>query len=230
MIRSRRIKLIYAYPSFSAFLTGVLIVFFVLINPVQADTVIVEKIINAIEKTYSQKSFTANFTQVSKLAALEIEETAFGLASFSHPGKMKWEYLLPDQHEIITNGKMLWIYRPHENQVMRGDAAAFFKAGSGGAFLSDIAIIRKNYAVKLKKITKEYTEIDLLPQKENDEISAITIQILQKNNHIKRVVTCNAFDDMTMIEFSNVKFISFAPNFFEFKPDKKLNIIDMHPM
>lgn len=223
-------KRIYPYRPLLAFLIGVFTGFPFLINSVQADTIIVEEIINAIEKTYSQKSFAADFTQVSKFSALEIEETASGRASFSHPGKMKWEYFLPDQHEIITNGKMLWIYRPHENQVMRGDATAFFKTGSGGAFLSDIAIIRKNYAVKLKEITKEYAEIDLLPKKKNDEISSITIQILQKNNHIKRIVTYNAFDDTTMIEFNNVKFISFAPNFFEFKPDKKVNIIDMNQL
>ena len=78
-----------------------------------------EAVLSAIEKKYAGKSFEASFYQISKLEALDITEKASGKASFSHPGKMKWEYLEPEQHEIITNGKSLWIYRPEENQVDR---------------------------------------------------------------------------------------------------------------
>ena len=138
-----------------------------------------ENVITAIEKKYAGKSFETNFTQISKLAALDITEKASGRASFSHPGKMKWEYMTPEQHEIITNGKTLWIYRPQENQVMQGDATQFFKAGSGGAFMSDISLIRKNYLINIKEVTTEYIEIELTAKKNNPEISLIVIRILQ---------------------------------------------------
>jgi len=186
-----------------------------------------DDILNAIEKKYAKKSFEADFTQISKLAALEITEKASGKAFFSHPGKMRWKYLEPEHHEIITNGRSLWIFRPEENQVMQGDASSFFKAGAGGAFLSDISLIRKNYTISVKKVTAGYVEIELAAKKRNPDLSLIVIRVSQKNSEIERVVTYNSFNDTTLFEFSNIQFKKIDPDVFEFKIPYGVNIINM---
>ena len=186
-----------------------------------------EDILTALEKKYTGKSFEADFTQVSRLAALDITERASGRATFSHPGKMIWQYLEPEQHEIITNGESLWIFRPQENQVMQGNAAQFFKAGAGGAFLSDISLIRKNYTIKVKEVTADYVEIDLVAKWKNPDITSIIIRISQKKSEIVRVVTYNLYDDTTLFEFSNIQFKKIDPGIFEFKVPSGVNIIDM---
>ena len=107
----------------------------------QTDSAALDQILDGLEKRYAKKAFRAGFSQISRLKVLEIDETASGKAMFSFPGKMKWEYLEPQQHQIITNSKMLWIYRPAQNQIIIGDAQNFFKQGAGGAFLSDISLI-----------------------------------------------------------------------------------------
>ncbi|MCK5164255.1 MAG: outer membrane lipoprotein carrier protein LolA, partial [Desulfobacula sp.] len=174
-----------------------------------------------------KKSFEANFTQISTLAALDITERASGRAVFSHPGKMKWKYLEPERHEIITNGKSLWIYRPQENQVMQGDASQFFKSGAGGAFLSDILLIRKNYTIRLKEVTAEYVEIDLVAKKKNSDISLIVLRISQEKNEIERVVTYNPYDDTTLFEFTDIQFKKIDSDVFDFKVPDGINIIKM---
>lgn len=189
--------------------------------------IIKEDILTAIEKKYAGKSFEADFTQISRLAALDITEKASGRALFSHPGKMKWEYFEPEHHEIITNGKLLWIFRPLENQVMQGDASFFFKSGAGGAFLSDISLIRKNFTIRVKEVTKDYVEINLTAKKENFDISSIVIRISQKKNEIIRVVTYNPYDDTTLFEFYNIQFKKINPAVFEFKVPDGVNIIKM---
>ncbi len=189
--------------------------------------IIKEDILTALEQKYSNKSFSANFTQVSTLAALDITEQASGKAFFSHPGKMKWQYLKPQHHEIITNGKSLWIYRPEANQVMQGDASQFFQSGAGGAFLSDISLIRKKFLINLKEVTADYVEIDLIAKKKNREISSIVIRISQKTSEIERVVTYNPYDDTTMFEFYNIKFKKINPDVFEFKVPHGMDIINM---
>ena len=190
--------------------------------------IIKENILTTIEKKYSGKSFVADFTQISKLSALDITERASGKASFSHPGKMRWEYMEPEHHKIITNGKLLWIFRPRENQVMQGDASQFFKAGGGGAFLSDISLIRKNYIIHIKEVNVDYVEIDLFAKEKNVDISSIVIRISQKNNDIIRIVTYNPYNDTTQFEFKNIQFKKIDPALFEFKPFKGLNIIDLN--
>lgn len=186
-----------------------------------------EDVLSAIEKKYSGKSFEADFTQISTLTALDIKEEASGHAFFSHPGKMRWQYSAPEQHEIITNGKNLWIYRPDENQVMQGDASSFFKSGAGGAFLSDISLVRKNYTIRVKEATADHVEIDLVAKIETPEISLIVIRVSKKNNEIQRVVTHNAYNDTTLFEFKNIRFKDIDPAVFEFKASEGLNIIKM---
>ena len=186
-----------------------------------------ENILNAIEKKYSGKSFEADFKQISRLAALDITEKASGKACFSHPGKMIWEYMEPDHHKIITNGKMLWIFRPQENQVMQGDASQFFKSGAGGAFLSDISLIRKNYTISIKEVTADYVEIDLVAKIKNPDISSIVIQISQNKNEIKKVVTYNPYDDTTLFEFNNIQFKKIDPEIFEFTVPYGVDIIEL---
>ena len=184
-------------------------------------------ILNAMENKYSEQSFEAKFTQVSKLAALDITETAAGKAWFSHPGKMRWEYMEPEQHEIITNGKTLWIFRPDENQVMLGDASRFFSAGAGGAFLSDISLIRQNYEITLKEVTNDFAIIFLVAKKITPEISSIEIKISKTNSEIERVVTYNAHNDTTVFDFYDIQFKKIDPGVFEFQVSEGLNIIEM---
>ncbi len=186
-----------------------------------------EAALSAIEKKYSGKSFEASFYQISKLSALDINEKASGKASFSHPGKMRWEYLEPENHEIITNGKSLWIYRPGENQVMQGNAQAFFKAGAGGAFLSDITLIRKNYIITTKDVTDDYTELDLVAKEETPDISLIVIRVSKKTGDIIRCVTRNVYGDTTLFEFNDIQFKSIDPSRFEFTVPKGSNLVDL---
>lgn len=186
-----------------------------------------EVALSSIEKRYSGKSFEASFYQISKLSALDITEKASGKASFSHPGKMRWEYQEPEKHEIITNGKSLWIYRPEENQVMQGNAESFFKTGAGGAFLSDIALVRKNYIITTKDVTDDYTELDLVAKQETPDISLIVIRVSKKTSDIIRIVTRNVYGDTTLFEFNDIQFKPVDPSRFEFTVPKGSNVVDL---
>ncbi|MCF8092323.1 MAG: outer membrane lipoprotein carrier protein LolA [Desulfotignum sp.] len=185
-------------------------------------------ILDGIENRYADNSFSAEFIQISTLSALDINETASGRAWFSHPGKMKWQYLSPERHDIITNGKTVWIFRPDDNQVMQGDAAQFFQSGAGGAFLSDISLIRKNYDVSVKQTTKDWVELLLEDQSGNPDIQRIILRVSRKLFHISKVTTVNAFGDTTRFEFNNINFYQMPDDRFEFTIPPGVSVIDMN--
>ncbi len=186
-----------------------------------------DHILNQIEKRYFKKGFTADFFQISKLKALDINETALGKAVFCYPGKMVWEYLEPQQHKMITNGKMLWVYRPDQNQVMLGHAENFFKKGLGGAFLSDISKVRKNYIISLKDQDKTVYKLLLIPKIKTPEIQSILIVVLKKNYNIKKIITQNIYEDTIEFEFRNLKFKTIDDSLFEFKIPENASIIQL---
>ena len=188
---------------------------------------LVQTTLDGIEAQYAGKSFSADFSQTSTLSALDIEETVSGRALFSHPGKMKWQYLSPERHDIITNGTDLWIFRPEENQVMRGDAARFFQSGAGGAFLSDISLIRKNYTVSVKETTDDWVELLLEDKADNPDIQRITIRVSRSRFLISAVTTENAFKDTTHFVFTDIRFQNIPDDRFEFTIPSGVNILDM---
>ncbi|MCP3899076.1 MAG: outer membrane lipoprotein carrier protein LolA [Desulfobacteraceae bacterium] len=193
----------------------------------QTDSAILDQFLDGLEKRYSKKDFTTDFFQVSKLKVLEIDETASGKAMFSHPGKMKWEYLEPQQHQIITNGKILWIYRPDQDQVIIGDAQKFFKQGAGGAFLSDISIIKKNYIISIEEDLENSFTLNLIPKIKTPEIQSILIVASKQDYNIKKIITFNIYEDTIEIEFHNAEFKSIDNSVFELSIPENINVINM---
>jgi outer membrane lipoprotein carrier protein len=187
-----------------------------------------EKVLSAIEKRYGGKSFEASFNQISTLAALDMTETAIGKAVFSHPGKMRWEYLEPEKQEIISNGKFLWIYRPQQDQVLMGEAEEFLKTGAGGAFLSDIALIRENYIITVLENADDYTELELMPQGQDPNISKIIIRVSKKSNDIIQVLIHNAQGDTNLFEFTDIRFTPVDASLFEFSIPDGVNIVELN--
>lgn len=210
-----------------SFILAVLLFFFTSSASAFDEKKIIEELLSGIEKKYTAASFETNFTQMSRLQALDITEKASGKAYFSHPKKMVWEYHSPENHKIITNGKELWIYRPDENQVVQGDAAELFKDGAGGAFLADISIVRKNYTVTIKEINDAYAEIELTARVESPDISSIQIRVARNTYEIQKAVTYNIYGDTTLFEFSKIQFKPFDQSMFEFKTPENVNIIQM---
>ena len=193
----------------------------------ESTSAILDQFLDGLEKRYSKKEFIADFSQVSKLKVLEIDETASGKALFSHPGKMKWEYLEPQQHQMITNGKTLWIYRPDQNQVIIGDAGNFFKEGSGGAFLSDISIVREKYIIKIKENSESFFSLKLIPKRKTPEIQSILIIVSKQTYNIQKIITSNIYEDTIELGFHNIEFKNIDDSVFEFIIPENTSVIDI---
>ncbi|WP_321494504.1 outer membrane lipoprotein chaperone LolA [uncultured Desulfobacter sp.] len=185
------------------------------------------QIVSGIEAKYANKSFSADFEQASHLTALDVTEMATGKAWFSHPGKMKWIYNSSDNHEIITNGKNLWIYRPEEKQVMAGDAAPFFQSGSGGAFLADIRKIREEFSIQPGNVKENSVQLVLTPKKQTPELAKIRITVALPSYEIPVVETENTYGDTTKFIFTNIQFSTFDDQIFEFTPPLGTEIIEI---
>ncbi|MBF0209988.1 MAG: outer membrane lipoprotein carrier protein LolA [Desulfamplus sp.] len=186
-----------------------------------------ERALAAIEQRYSGKEFSATYEQTSILKALDVTEVASGRVFFSHPGKMRWEYSSPEVHQIISDGVNLWIYKPDEKQVSKGSAANFFKEGAGGAFLSDISTMRKNYNITINGADDSMVEMTMIPIKKNPDISSITVTVAKPDYNIKKIVTFNSYGDATELLFSNINFIDLDESMFEFSIPNGVDIIYM---
>jgi outer membrane lipoprotein carrier protein len=171
------------------------------------DAALIRKIMGGIEKRYAGKGFRAKFFQESMLKAMMISDTAEGRLIVKRPGKMRWEYLIPDEQTIITDGKSMWIYRPADKQVMVGKAPEFFSGGKGAGFLSDIRQIRKSFDIELQKSkSPDHFRLRLLPRSPTADLADIILSVNRSDFLVRQVLTYNSYGDETRIEFSEYQF------------------------
>ena len=167
-----------------------------------------EEIITGIENRYSGEGFTARFTQQSTIKAMDITDTAEGKLFVKRPGMMRWEYEMPEEQIIITDGELLWIYRPVDNQVMIGEAPDYFGEGKGASFLSDIRKIRNNFDISIdkEKEAPEYHILKLIPHEKKLDLASIYLGVSKQDFQVDQVTTYNAYEDETIIRLYDNQF------------------------
>ena len=188
-----------------------------------------DQVLDEVEKVYTSAGFSADFIQASTIKAMEITDSASGRLMVKYPGKMRWVYQSPEEQIIVSDGEHLWIYRPEDNQVLRGQASSFFGDGKGAGFLSDIRRIRDDFHITLEDIRfGESYSLMLVPRKKTWDLVRINLLVSKQNYHITQVYTYNAYEDVTRIEFSNLEFNgAMDPSLFEFKMPPNVDILEL---
>jgi outer membrane lipoprotein carrier protein len=115
------------------------------------------------------------------------------------------------------------------NQVVQGDAVSFFISGGGGAFLSDITLIRAGYDITLDRVETNFVTLVLVPKIKNPEISTIVIRVLRTTFDIDRVETTNIYGDTTTLEFKDINFHTLDSSLFEFVVPEGTDLLFMDP-
>jgi len=175
--------------------------------PEKDSQLLLEDILKNVEKRYAASSFSARFYQTLTIKAMDITDTASGKAFFKGPGMMRWEYEEPDRQIIVTDSDTLWIYRPEDNQVMTGKSPSFFSGGKGASFLSDMNMIRQQFAITFQEKNKAgHYVLKLVPSEKTLDVTAIYISISAKTFNIVQITTYNSYRDETIIELTDIQF------------------------
>jgi outer membrane lipoprotein carrier protein len=189
----------------------------------------VDQILDEVEKIYTKSGFSADFVQAATIKAMEITDSASGKLMVQYPGKMRWVYQSPEEQVIVSDGEHLWIYRPEDNQVLRGMADAFFGDGKGAGFLSDIRRLRDDFHITLEDIRfGDYYSLMMEPRQKTWDLVRVNLLVSKENFRIIQVYTYNAYDDLTRIEFRNLEFSdTLDPSLFEFKMPAHVDILEL---
>jgi outer membrane lipoprotein carrier protein len=195
------------------------------------DSNTIDTIVAGVETRYNVPGFTADFDQESILKAMAVTDTASGRMMVRQPGKMRWEYLVPDPQTIITDGNDLWVYRPEENQVMVGKAPALFGGGKGAGFLSDIKTIRKNFQITLASPDDPaHYRLKLVPNRSTVDLMALYLDIARYTFDLIQITTLNVYGDETRIQLNNFDFNAAPPEaLFRFEVPPGADVVQMNP-
>jgi outer membrane lipoprotein carrier protein len=194
------------------------------------NTATLSKILDGLEKRYAGPGFSAKFFQESMLKAMQISDTAEGSLTVKRPGKMRWEYTIPDAQTVVSDGRTMWIYRPADNQVMVGKAPAFFSGGKGAGFLSDIRQVRKSFSIKVLKAENDaYYRLRLTPKKKSPDLADVILSVKKTNFQVDQVITHNTYGDETQITLSDYRFnLDPKDSLFTFTPPEGVDVVHVN--
>ena len=192
-------------------------------------TAVAKKVQSLYDRTSSME---ANFVQTASMKTLSISERDNGIVYMKKDGKIRWEYNSPKEQLIVSDGKKIWFYIPSDHQVIIGNFEKSFKYKPTQTFLTGMGRILEDFHVKFSAnkallTTKKEYALELTPKKQYEGAPAkIILAVDKKSFLIVKSVVIDKLDNVTEIDFRNIKLNSTMPdNLFTFTPPKDVEII-----
>jgi outer membrane lipoprotein carrier protein len=99
----------------------------------------VDAVVERVQKRYdAANDFRARFTQTLTSKTMGRKTSSAGGVMFKKPGRMRWDYDKPEKAIYVSDGGVLWLYEPEDQQAFKQElkasqlpAALAFLTGKG---------------------------------------------------------------------------------------------------
>jgi outer membrane lipoprotein carrier protein len=168
-------------------------------------------IVEKVERHYDSVSdFEAGFTQRYERRLLRKTVSESGRVSVKKPGRMRWEYRLPEEKVFVTDGAKTYFYLPAENQVMVSHApegAMGMEEGSPFELLAGRGRLRDSFTPSLsdEPATRGGIVLRLHPLKPREEFEEVELEVQPSDGRVLRVVLVDSARNRTEFLFDDVR-------------------------
>ena len=169
----------------------------------ESDPQTVQEIVQAIERTYANvQAIRADFTQTSR-SQLMGEQHQKGKVMLKRPRKMRWAFTQPDDRQFVTDGKTMWIWSAHDNQVIvTGDFAS--QSGDMPQLLDDLSKLDEMFDIVMLPDTPQAHVLSLTPKKQAS-FKKLELVIEKKKYTLEKVTMTDNMDGVVELAFSQMK-------------------------
>ena len=169
-----------------------------------AQTASVQTVVKKLQARYdSTKGFRADFTQEVESATLGQKVEAHGKVFFKKPGRMRWEFIDPEQL-LVSDGNFFWLYQPKENQVIKTPFAQAFRSSSPASFLLGVGRITKDFTPSLLTQNEQTYTLRLTPKKDPEAIGLLDLEVDAQTFDIVQATIIDPLGNTTRVKFSNI--------------------------
>lgn len=181
-----------------------------------------------VQARYEQVSdFQASFRQVVTTRSPRRTFTRSGTVWFKRPGKMRWDYEVPDRVHYVSDGDVLWSYDVAEATAWRLPVrhsdlyhALGFLTGSARlaeVFEATVGPARSDGLVPLR----------LTPRQATDAYRAVTLFVDPRTGETRETEVEDPIGNLSRIRFDNPSFAPLPDSGFIFRPPKGVTVKDL---
>jgi len=141
-----------------------------------------EKLTSKIEERYARISdLSARFIQESYFLGSDEHRESRGNMSFQRPGKMDWDYDVPDEQRFTSDGETVWWLQPKSNQIIIRDLQASFTSDVPVSFLLGVGKLHESFTFESKCILPEGILLSLKPIANNTSMDSFYLLVDAKD-------------------------------------------------
>ena len=170
----------------------------------QAGGAQLKRVLDSIERRYHDtQSFSASCTEIIEAVGGKKRERT-GTMYLQKPGKMRWNFKLPDTETIVSDGTTLYNYDPDLDQVVETPLRQALASSSAAAFLLGVGSIEEEFDASMPPGASPagVTRILLVPKGAGNQID---LSVDSQTFDIVALTLKDQLGNRTAISFSDIK-------------------------
>jgi len=167
---------------------------------------------------------SADFTQTTMVKTLGREQSKTGKVYFKLPDKMRWDYLTPENQQIISDGQVMWFYKPDEKTAFKQGVSNSSATIASVEILAGKVDVEKHFNATLGKSENELSALILHPKQDLGYEKAVLF-VDGKTGAIKKIRVYDLYGNITTLDLTNVELSGKIPDDkFTFTPPKGVTV------
>ena len=176
------------------------------------------------------KDFSADFVHAYEGGVLRKQITERGKLQVKKPGKMRWEYTVPEEKLFVSDGVKMYSYIKQDKQVIVSDIPAADQATTPTLFLAGKGSLTRDFTPSLVDAPAGSPPgsqgLKLVPKARQREYDWLTLVVDPVSLAIRGLVTVDAQGGTSRFSFTNLKEnVGMADKAFEFKMPRGVDVV-----
>lgn len=164
----------------------------------------------ALQKKYGTiRDFSTDFVHTYQGGVLKKQITEKGRLSIKKPGKMRWDYTIPEVKQFVSDGTKVYSYIPADKQVMVGTVPQDDTAGSPALFLTGKGDLIRDFTASIGEVPKGSAPgtraLKLVPRKPQQDYDWLVLLVDSTSLVLRGMVTVDAQGGTSVFTFNNLK-------------------------
>ncbi len=192
-----------------------------------------------LQSTYEKATnLVADFKQTTTMKFSSRVRQGSGSMIFSKPGRMRWDYELPDYQVLISDGEIISMYFAKSNQMIVSSAKEYLQSDVTYSFFAGSGDILRDFAVgepDLQNNMEDTFLIKLTPKSSHPHVSHLHAWVLHDTFLITHLQIVDHFETITDLYFANIQIDAdhygkreIRDDLFIFVPPADTEIIEQH--
>jgi outer membrane lipoprotein carrier protein len=190
----------------------------------------VKEVVDKMQGFYEKiQDLKADFKQQVKNPTTGRTKESLGVVKLKKPGKMRWDYTKPEKKHFISDGSVLWVYEPEDQQAFKQEMKST-NLSAAVTFLSGKGKLAEEFTFELLDAAKYGSKADyavkLTPKQPSAQFKHIVLVVDPATFQAKQSIVTTPDGGESRVWFSGVALNKKIPDSeFKFTPPSGVRVI-----